>query len=153
MFVFYGVRHMWAFGHALHFFVSLWNGHYLDMGLYLYSPLGSYSCHFFSTPRACWPCWPIGPITSFLGFPRPTYLIFTSYSSHGPANCHSCHIGPLGLLPLFLGFSGLLTSSSPLILLLGLLAMIPIMLAHWACYLFSWASSAHLLHLYLLFFP
>ena len=46
----------------------------------------------------------IGLITSFLRLPRPTYLIFTSYSSHGPAGCYSCHIGLLGLLPLFLGF-------------------------------------------------
>ena len=41
----------------------------------------------------------------------------------------------------------------PLILLMGLLAVIPAMLARWACYLFSWASLAHLLNLYLLVFP
>jgi len=42
---------------------------------------------FFSL--ACWPlflpCRPIELVTSFLRLPQPTYFIFTSYSSHGPA--------------------------------------------------------------------
>jgi len=63
------------------------------------------------------------------------------------------HVGQLGLLPLSLGFLGPITSSLPLILLMGLLAVILAMLAHWACYLFSWASSTHLLHFYFLFLP
>ena len=63
------------------------------------------------------------------------------------------HVGPLGLLPLFLGFSSSFTSPLLLILPIGLLAVIPTMLTHWACYLFFWASLTHLLHLYLLFFP
>ena len=88
----------------------------------------------------------------FLRLLRPTFLIFSPYSSHGPTNCHSCHASPLGLLSLFLGFLGPLTSPLPLILPMGLLAVIPAMLAYWACYLFSWASLARLLHLYLLFF-
>ena len=99
------------------------------------------------------PCWPIGLATSFLELSRPIYFIFTSYSSHGLASCYSCHVGPLGLLPLFLGFLAPLISSLPLILLMGLLTVIPAMLAHWTCYLFSWASLAHLLYLYLSFFP
>ena len=72
-----------------------------------------------------------------------------SFPFHGPTG----HVGPLGLLPLSLGFPGLFTSYLPLILPMGLLAIIPIMLAHWACYLFSWASSTPLLYLYLLSFP
>ena len=151
----------WA---CITFFVLSWNGHCLEKGLCLYSLLGSYSCHSSSFPWACWPCWPIGLTASFLGLLRPTYLIFTSYSSHGHVGCYSCHVGPFGLLPLFLGFLDsltsslslvlpMLTSSLPLILPMGLLAVILAMLVHWACYLFSWASLAHLLHLYLLFFP
>ena len=51
---------------------------------------------------------------------------------HGPAG----HVDPLGLLPLFLGFSGPLSSSFLIVLPMGLLAVIPAMLAHWTCYLF-----------------
>ena len=40
------------------------------------------------------------------------------------------HVGPLGLLPLFLGVPNPLAASLPLILPLGLLAVIPAMLAH-----------------------
>ena len=36
---------------------------------------------------------------------------------------------------------------------MGLLAVILAMLAHWACYLFSWASLACLLHLLPLVLP
>ena len=36
---------------------------------------------------------------------------------------------------------------------IGLLAVIPATLSHWVYYLFSWAFSAHLLCLYLLFCP
>ena len=124
--------------------------HCPDKGLFPCSPLGSYSCHCSSFP---WAYWPIGLITSFLGLPQPTCLIITSYSSYGSVGCYSCHVGPLVLLLLFLGFLGPLASSLPLILPMGLVAIIPVMSAHWTCYLFSWASSAHLFHLYLLFFP
>ena len=127
--------------------------HCLDKGLCSYSPLGSYFCHSSFFLLACWPYWPIGLVTSFLGLPQPTYFIFTSYSFHELTSCHSCHVGPLGLLPLSLVFLGLFTSSLPLILPMSLLAFILAMLAYWACYLFPWISSAHLLHLYLLFFP
>ena len=138
----------WA---CITFFVLSWNGHCLEKGLCLYSLLGSYSYHSSSFPWACWPCWPIGLTTSFLGLLRPTYLIFTSYSSHGHVGCYSCHVGPFGLLPLFLGFLDsltsslslvlpMLTSSLPLILPMGLLAVILAMLVHWACYLFSWLT-------------
>ena len=116
MFFFYGVRHAWVYGFALPFFVPPWNRHCPDKGFCPYSPLGSCSYHFSSIPWACWLCQPIGLITFFLGLPRPTYLIFTSYSSHGPAGCSSCHVGLLCLLSLFLGFLGSLTSSLPLIL-------------------------------------
>ena len=151
MFVFCSMRHVWAFGLALLFFSSLRGmGNCPDKGLFPCSPLGSYSCHFPSFP---WACWPIGLITSFLGLPQPICLIFTSYSSYRPVGCYSCHVGPLGLLLLFLGFLGPLASSLPLILPMGLLAVMPAMSAHWTCYLFSWASSAYLFHLYLVFFP
>ena len=73
----------------------------------------------------------------------------TSLPFHRPAG----HVGRLGSLPLFLGVPSPLASSIPLILSMGLLAVIPIMLAHWTCYLFSQASSAHLLRLYLSFSP
>ena len=69
-------------------------------------------------PWACWlsflPCWPIGFITSFLGFSRPICFTFTSCCAHGSAGCHSCHVGPLGLLPLFLGFHDQFTLLLPL---------------------------------------
>ena len=55
---------------------------------------------------------------------------FTSYCAHEPASCHSCHVGPLGLLPFFLIFHGPFTLLLPLIVLMGLLAIIPAMLAH-----------------------
>ena len=55
---------------------------------------------------------------------------FTSYCAHEPASCHSCHVGPLGLLPFFLVFHGPFTLLLPLIVLMGLLAIIPAMLAH-----------------------
>ena len=96
------------------------------------------------------PCWPIRFITSFLGFPRPIYFVFASYCAHEPVGFHFCHVGPLGLLPLFLGFFGPLTLSLPLIVPMGLLVVIPAMLAYWVYYLLSWVSSAHLLCLYLL---
>ena len=54
------------------------------------------------------------------------------------------------LLSLSLGFPGLFTLSLPLIDPMGLLAVIPATLAHLVYYLFSWASPAHLLCLYLL---
>ena len=131
MFVFYSVRHVWAFGHALPFFVPPWNGYCLDKGLCPYSPLGSYSYHFSSFPWAYWLCWPIGLIASFLGRPQPTCHIFTSYSSPEPASYYSCHVGPLSLLHFFLDFLRPLTLSLPLILPMGLLIVIPAMLAHW----------------------
>ena len=71
---------------------------------------------------ACWlsflPCWSIGLATSFLGLPRPTYFIFTSYSFHGLASCHSGHVGPLGLLTCFYHSYFLFPSTS---LIVGLL--------------------------------
>ena len=90
----------WSIRGFLGLHYPLWNRHCPNKGLYSYSPLGAYSCHFFLVPWACWPCWPIGPITSFLGLSQPTYFIFISYSP------------------------------------MGLLTVIPVMLAHWACYLF-----------------
>ena len=62
---------------------------------------------------------------------------------HGPTG----HVDPLGLLPFSLGFPSPLSSSFLLILPMGLLAVIPVTLAHWACYLFSWASLTHYFHL------
>ena len=97
-------------------------------------------------------CWLIGLSISFPMLPWSSYFIFTSYSSHGPIGCYSYHVVPLGFLPLFLGFLSPLTSFLPIILSTSLLAVIPTMLTQLACYLFSWASSALLLHLYLLFF-
>ena len=74
--------------------------------------------------------------------PLGSYSCHSSYSSHGPVGCYSCHVGPLGLLPLLLGFLGPLISYLPLILHINPLAIIPVMLAHWACYLFSWATRS-----------
>ena len=76
-------------------------------------------------------------------------ILAISLLFHGPVG----HVGPLGSLALSLVFPDPLVSFLPLILPMGQLAVIPAMLAHWTCYLFSWASSAHLLHLYLSFFP
>ena len=123
---------------GLHY--PLWNRFRLNKGLCPYSSLGAYSCHSFSIPWACWPCWPIEPITSFLGLLRPTFFIFSDCSSYGPTAYYSYHAGSLGLLPLFLGFLGPIISSLPLILPIGPLAIIPAMLVHWACYLFSCAT-------------
>ena len=71
-----------------------------------------------------------------------------SFPFHGPVG----HVGPLGPLPLSLGFLSPLISFLSLILPMGLLTVIPVMLAHWACYLFSWTSPTQLLLLYFLFF-
>ena len=112
---------------------------------------------FLPYSQAYWlsflPRQPMGFITSPLGLPQPIYFTFTSYCAHGPVGCHSCHIGPLSLLPLFLGFLGPLALPLTLIGLIGLLAVIPVTLAHWVYYLFSQTSSAHLLYLYLLLRP
>ena len=66
-------------------------------------------------------------------------------SSHGHVGC----VDPLGLLPLSLGFLGLFTLSLAFTPSMNLVANILAMLAHWTCYLFSKASSAYLLYLYL----
>ena len=75
---------------------------------------------------------------------RPTYYSFSCHA-YGLVGCHSYHVGPLNLLPLPLGFHKPFTLLLPLIMPLGLLAVIPVMLAHWIYFLFSWASMAHLL--------
>ena len=118
MFVFYSVRHVWAFGLALLFFLSLRGMRIVQIRA------SSHVAHWV----------PILAIS----------LLF-----HGPVG----HVGPLGSLALSSVFPDPLVSSLPLILPMGQLAIIPAMLAHWTCYLFSWASSAHLLHLYVSFFP
>ena len=86
------------------------------------------------------------PCTSnLLGF---CFCHFSSCYAHGLAGCHSFHVGPLGCLPLFLGFHGLFTLRLPLVVLMDLLAVIPIMLVHRAFYFISWASTTHLLYFY-----
>ena len=65
----------------------------------------------------------------------------------------TCHVDTLGLLPLSLGFPSPFALLLPLVMPMSLLVVIPAMLAYWAYYLFSWASSAHLLCLYLLLCP
>ena len=70
---------------------------------------------------------------------------FSFYYAHGPTGCHFYHVGPLGFLPLFMGFHGPFTLLLPIVVLMGLLAIIPAIMAHWPFYLFSWASMAHLL--------
>ena len=129
-----------------------------DLLLFLHRPghcLGRSSCPsnllllFLSWLWACWmsflPCWPIKFITSSFGFPQTIYFTFTSYYALGFAGCHSCHVGPLDLLPLFLGFHGPFTLLLPFIVPMGLLAVILVILAHWIYYLFSWAFTAQLL--------
>ena len=51
---------------------------------------------------------------------------------------------------LFLAFHGQFNLLLPLVVPMGPLVVIPAMLAHWAFYLFSWDSTAHLLYFYLL---
>ena len=75
---------------------------------------------------------------------------FSSYYAHGPIGYHSCHVSPLNFLPIFLGFHNPFTLLLSLVMPMGLLVVIPAILAHYASYLFSWASKAHLLYLYLL---
>ena len=103
---------------------------------------------------ACWlpflPCWSVGFVTSFIGLPRSNYYTFTSCCAYGPVGCHSCHVSSLGLLPFSLGFPGPIVLLLPLVVPIGLLAVILAMLAHWACYLFPWASLAQLLYFCLL---
>jgi len=98
------------------------------------------------------PYWRIELITSFLGLRRPIYFTFTSCCAYRSTGCHSCHIDLLGLLSLFLGFPSSFTLLLPLVVPMGLLAVIPIILAHWAYYLFPWAFPAHLLYFYLFCF-
>ena len=70
---------------------------------------------------------------------------FSFYYAYRPTGCHFYNIGLLGFLSLFLGFHGPFTLLLPISVLVGLLAIIPAILAHWDFYLFSWASMAHLL--------
>ena len=84
------------------------------------SPLGFYSCYLFSC-----------------------YI-------YGLASCHSYCVGPLGLLPLSLGFHGLFTLLLLLIMSMGLLVVIPTMLASWVYHFFPWVSMTYLLYFYLL---
>ena len=95
-------------------------------------------------------CWPIGFTTSLLRLPWPIYFTFTSYYVHGPAGCHSYHVGLLGLSFLSLGFHDLFTLLLPLIVPMGLLTIIPAMLARCVYHFFLWASTAYLLYFYLL---
>ena len=60
---------------------------------------------------------------------------------------------PIGFITLLLGFPGPFTLLLSFIMSMGLLTVIPTTLAHWVYYLFSWASSAHLLYFYHLLFP
>ena len=99
------------------------------------------------------PCWPIGLITFSVGLPWPIYFTFTSYYAHEPSVCHSYHAGSLDLLPLFLGFHSPFALLLLLVVPMGLLAVILAMLAHWVYYLFSRASTTHLLYFYLFHFP
>ena len=96
---------MWAFGLTLPPFILPWAGYYL----------GRSSC-----PSS----------------PSDFYLCF-SFSCHAyrPVGCHSCHVGPLGLLPLSLGFPSPFTLPLSLINPMSLLAAIPAMLTHCVYYL------------------
>jgi len=58
---------------------------------------------------------------------------------------------PIEFITTFLGLFNPFILSLPLIVSMGLLAVIPTTLGHWAYDLFFWASSAHLLYLYPLF--
>ena len=90
--------------------------------------------------RSPCPCSPLGFCSYY----------FSSYYAHGPIGYHSCHVSPLNFLPIFLGFHNPFTLLLSLVMPMGLLVVIPAILAHYAFYLFSWASKAHLLYLYLL---
>ena len=82
----------------------------------------------------CWPsflsCWSIGFFISFLGLSWPIYFTFTSCCAHGFVGCHFYHVCPLSFLALFVGFHGPFTLLLPLVVPMGLLAVIPTMLAH-----------------------
>ena len=65
--------------------------------------------------------------------------------AQGSIGCHFCYVGLLDFLSLFLGFYGSFTLLLPLVVPVGLLAIIPIIVAHWAFYLFSWVFIVHLL--------
>ena len=121
-----------------HFFhVGLWGSFYLFSWAFS-------TCLFYFylllCPWACWllflPCWSTGLFTSVLGLPWPIYFIFTYCCAHGPAGCYSCYTSPLGFFPLSLGSHGLFTLLLPFVVLMGLLAVIPAILAHWVFYLF-----------------
>ena len=75
-------------------------------------------------PWVCWlsflPCLPIELFSSFRGIPRPIYFTFTSCCAYGSIGCYSCHVGPLGFLPLFLGFHDLFTLLLPFVVPMGL---------------------------------
>ena len=98
------------------------------------------------------PCWPIELMTSSLGLPLPICFTFTSCCAYGLASCHSCHVGPLGLLPPPLSLLSPFVLLLPIVLPMGLMAVILAMLAHWVYYLLPWTSLAHLLYFYLLLF-
>ena len=84
----------------------------------------SISVAFFLAMPMGLPCWPIRFVTSFLGISRPIYFTFTSCCAYRPVGYHFCHVGALDLLPLFLGFHGPFTLLLPLIVPMGLLAVI-----------------------------
>ena len=101
-----------------------------------------------------------GFIVLFLGLPRSIYYIFTSYYSYGLVGHHSCYVNPSSLSLYSLGFFGQFTSSLslivpmslslhslgflgpltfifyflPLVTFMGLLVIIIVISAHWACY-------------------
>ena len=120
-----------------HFFHGgLWGSFYLFSWAF-----STYLFYFYLLlfPWACWllflPCWSTGLFTSVLGLLWPIYFIFTYCCAHGPAGCYSCYTSPLGFFPLSLGSHGLFTLLLPFVVLMGPLAVIPAILAHWVFYL------------------
>ena len=131
-------------------------GHWLGKSPYLSSLLGFYSCYFSSyyayEPTGYHSCHvgPLGLLPIFLGFSGPFTLLLLFCYAYGSVDCQSCHIDPLGLLSLSLDFPSPFTLLLPLVVPIGPLAVIPDILAHWANYLFPWASLTHLFYFYLL---
>ena len=127
-------------------------GHWLGKSPYLSSLLGFYSCYFSSyyayEPAGYHSCHvgPLGLLPFFLGFSGPFTLLLPLCCAYGSVGRHSCHIDPLGLLSLSLDFPSLFTLLLPLVVPIGPLAIIPDILAHWANYLFPWASLTHLFY-------
>ena len=103
---------------------------------FLLNPLGFLDPITTSLPliafRAYWPLSQPNEFTnSFPELPWPIYSLFTSYCSHGFTTS-------------FIGFLGPFTSSLPLIILIGFLAIVPAIPACWVCFTIFSSQFLHI---------